>query len=69
MHIFCDDQSRSLGDRLLTVMAVAFNGMETSMPKPLFKIHATSGGALYDVAPKGDRFLVALPIEEAALRP
>ena len=51
----------------MSIMAAAIDPqMQASTPKPLFKIQATSAGPLYDVAPKGDRFLVALPIEEAS---
>jgi Tol biopolymer transport system component/predicted Ser/Thr protein kinase len=52
-------------DLTINSVEIGANG-QPSAPKPLFKIHSTAGGAQYDVAPKGDRLLVAVPIEEAS---
>ena len=51
----------------LTLHSVAVSeDARTSAPKALFKLRPSGSGALYDVAPKGDRFLVGLPASETS---
>jgi Tol biopolymer transport system component len=50
-------------DLTLNVVSVGADA-RTSAPKPLFKIRPSGSGALYDVAPHGDKFLVGVPTNE-----
>ena len=52
-------------DLTLNAVAVDANG-QTSAPKPLFKLHPTGAGALYDVGKSGDRFLAGVPAAESS---
>jgi Tol biopolymer transport system component len=53
------------GDLTLNVVSVGADA-RTSAPKPLFKIRPSGAGALYDVAPAGDKFLVGVPANETS---